>query len=444
MKKIVASVGLFAVGASGVQAASITAPTVEGAKPWSVAVTLRGFYDDNVNTAPNGFKTETFGFEASPSLGLNWSTEQTTMSLNYVYSLRYYDKKPPGNADNYDQNHTFNALLNHNFSERYVLNVTDSFVIGQEPDLLRTGAALSDFQRIPGDNIRNYGQIKFNAQLSRLFGLELGYQNSFFHYANEGASFETNGVTLVSASRAGLLDRLEHYVHIDGRWTVQPETTAVLGYRYGQVDYTGDEVIGQELVFDPTLGFVYHNFHSDIRNQRSHDGYVGVDHVFRPDLTGSVRIGARSTDYYKEPGHPTEIGPSAQASLQYTYLPESYVELGLTHDRNATDLFSVQNGRVTTDAESTAVFGTLNHRIMPHLYGSVTGQFQNSSLSGGTFNNETERYYLVGLNIEYRFNPHLSAHAGYNYDKLDSDVPKFLANRSFDRNRVYIGVTASY
>src|SRR5437667_5590954 len=217
MKKIVASVGLFAVGASGVHAASITAPTVEGAKLWSVGVTLRGFYDDNISTAPNGFKTSTFGFEASPSLGLNWSAEQTTTSLNYVYAFRYYDKKPPGNADNYDQNHTFNALLNHNFSERYLLNVTDSFVIGQEPDLLRAQNTFTDFQRVPGDNIRNYGQIKFNAQLSRLFGLELGYQNSFFHYADD-AQFDSHGN--LGFSRAGLLDRIEHYDHCDARWTV--------------------------------------------------------------------------------------------------------------------------------------------------------------------------------------------------------------------------------
>ena len=72
--------------------------------------------------------------------------------------------------------------------------------------------------------------------------------------------------------------------------------------------------------------------------------------------------------------------------------------------------------------------------------GSITGQFQNSVISGGVFNDVAERYYLVGLNVEYRFNPHLSAHVGYNYDKLDSDI----FNRSFDRNRVYAGVTATY
>jgi len=438
MKKIVASVGLFAVGASGVHAASIMAPTVEGAKPWSIAATLRGFYDDNINTAPNGeFRKSSFGFEVSPSVGLNWTAEQTTMSLNYVYDFRYYDRKPNLNADHYDQTHTINALLNHNFSERYVLNVSDSFVIGQEPDLLRTGVALTDFQRVPGDNIRNYGQIKFNAQLSRLFGLELGYQNSFFKYHDDAPSlFDPVTLQPLYVSRAALLDRLEHYIHIDGRWTVQPETTAVLGYRYGQVDYTGDKIIG----FDENPFFPAPYF-SDARNQRSHYGYVGVDHVFRPDLKASVRVGGVYTEHYNEPGgDATDIGPSAQASLQYTYLPESYLEVGLTHDRNATDLFSANNGNLKTDAESTAVYGTINHRIMPRLYGSVTGQFQNSQISGGALNNETDRYYLVGLNVEYRFNPHLSAHFGYNYDKLDSDV----GGRSFDRNRVYMGVTASY
>ena len=62
-----------------------------------------------------------------------------------------------------------------------------------------------------------------------------------------------------------------------------------------------------------------------------------------------------------------------------------------------------------------------------------------ATLDGGPLDNRDEKYYLVGLNLEYRFNPHFAAHVGYNYDKLESE-----AGRSFDRNRVYIGVTASY
>ena len=77
---------------------------------------------------------------------------------------------------------------------------------------------------------------------------------------------------------------------------------------------------------------------------------------------------------------------------------------------------------------------------MPKLYGNLTAQFQNSRYLGGVYNNESDRFFLVGLNFEYRFNQYLAAHIGYNYDKLNSDIP----NRAFDRNRVYMGVTATY
>jgi hypothetical protein len=433
MKKIVASVGLFAVGASGVQAASPAALTADATKPWSVSATLRGFYDDNVGTAPKGNPTtESFGFEVRPGFNLNWGMEQTTISLGYLYSFRYYDHRPPGNSEKYDQSHIFNALVNHAFSERYVLNVTDSFVIGQEPDLLRATETFNSYQRIPGNNIRNYGTIKFSAQHTPVFGSEIGYDNSFFNYADENPHFDDSGTVFLFPSNAGLLDRIEHYLHIDARWTILPNTVGVLGYRYSEVDYTANELIGEDIV----NGAAYK---SDSRNARAHYGYLGVDHVFRPDLSATVRAGARYNDYYNEPDNRTDVSPSVQASLTYVYAPESSLSLGLTHDMNATDLFSAQGGNLTTDAETTTVYGTLTHRILPHLYGSLTGQFQNSTLNGGTFNNENELYYLVGLNLEYRFNLHLSTHIGYNYDKLDSDV-----GRSFDRNRVYVGVTATY
>ena len=72
-------------------------------------------------------------------------------------------------------------------------------------------------------------------------------------------------------------------------------------------------------------------------------------------------------------------------------------------------------------------------------------QFQNSDYNGGEFDNQSEQYYLLGLDLEYRFTQNFSAHAGYNYDRLESGLKTaFVPDRSFDRNRVYIGVTASY
>jgi hypothetical protein len=123
-------------------------------------------------------------------------------------------------------------------------------------------------------------------------------------------------------------------------------------------------------------------------------------------------------------------------------MPQSYVQAGFSFDRNATDVVGAGlPGTLTLDAESAVFFLTLNHEITPQLFGSLMGQFQNSHYHGGTFNNKDEQYYLIGLDLEYRFNQYFSAHVGYNYDRLESTSG---LDRTFDRNRVYVGVTATY
>src|SRR5438046_717743 len=160
MKKLVASVGLLALGAAGAQAVDVPGQTAGLPKPWSISATLRGFYDDNFNTVQSNSgadRKSVFGFEVSPALAFQWApSPQTHLSLGYLYSFKYYDHTPAGNSDKFDQTHTLNAALEHAFSERYQLVLGDSFVIGQEPDLLRAGNSLATFQRLAGDNIRNY------------------------------------------------------------------------------------------------------------------------------------------------------------------------------------------------------------------------------------------------------------------------------------------------
>jgi len=51
----------------------------------------------------------------------------------------------------------------------------------------------------------------------------------------------------------------------------------------------------------------------------------------------------------------------------------------------------------------------------------------------------------MDLNLSYAFNPNLSAEVGYMFDRLDSDVMYSLTtDRSYSRNRVYIGLRAAY
>src|ERR1700744_3926119 len=133
MKKVIASASLLAIGALGIQ--SVHADMAAGPdKPWTISGTLRGFYDDNYNTEPDGSARKgSFGFEVRPSGNVHWSDGPTTITASYTYSLQYYASRP---GNKIDQSPDFEFGLNHNFGERYSVGVTESFVDSQEPEIL--------------------------------------------------------------------------------------------------------------------------------------------------------------------------------------------------------------------------------------------------------------------------------------------------------------------
>src|SRR6476660_9448653 len=103
MNKIVASVGVAALGVSGLQSARAEDAGAAPGKPWSVSASLRGFYDDNLNTAPSkstlafpSNRQHVWGIEVSPGFDLNFVNDQNTFNAAYRYSLRAYDHNIPG------------------------------------------------------------------------------------------------------------------------------------------------------------------------------------------------------------------------------------------------------------------------------------------------------------------------------------------------------------
>lgn len=434
MKRIAASVGIVALGTSALQAVDTGAlSTMQGTKPWSVSVALRGFYDSNINTTSTD-KVDSFGFAVNPFIGFGAAWDQTSASVSYDLNAQYYDKRPAGQTDNWDFTHTFTAGLSHTFSPRVQMAVRDAFVIGQEPDVLRAGDAYTTLQRIPGNNIRNYGTITANIEATQLLGFEVGYANSYYNYAADGVTL--SGINYIG-SNAGILNRIDNLAHIDSRWNLRPETVGVLGYAYSQNLYTGDEIIGGT-IFQPVM--------SDERNNRGSYAYAGVDQTFSPDLSGSLRAGGRFTDFYNDPN--TQGGswtPYVQASMKYFYRTASSAEVGFTYDRTASDIVgggAGTGGAFVTDSDTAVVYASLTHQITPKIFGTLIGTYQNQSYNGGgpQYDGKVDNYYVFGANLSYRFNPHYSANVGYNYDALISEI----AGRSFNRNRVYLGVTAAY
>jgi hypothetical protein len=436
MKKIFTSLGFAALGASVVQAGAAAGglDTVDHSKAWNLSCGLRGFYDDNYLTAPKGNERGSYGIAVTPSIGWNLAADQTTIGLRYTYGATWYqDRQNQNNSNNaWDQSHSFDALLNHAFSERFSLDLRDSFVVSQEPTLLASPVGGIAFPyRTEGDNVRNYGQATFNGALTRELGFVLGYQNTYYNYKNAGGSFATGN------SLSGLLDRWEQVALINLRWQALPETTLVVGYNYSWVNYTSDEFI-----LGPLPPIYFNPQTSKVRNNHSQYLYAGFDQNFSKDLYLTVRGGVQYIDYYNDPLNSTTTDPYGQVSLTYNYSPLSSLHIGWTLQHNQTDQLqqNLNTGSITVDQLSSVLFGSIDHRFTPKITGRVLGSWQESQFNGGQFDSYRESFFDVGVNLAYHFNNHLSADTGYTYSWLNSQIP----NRDYQRNYVYVGVIAAY
>lgn len=412
--------GLAAAGTASLQAA-YTPDMSDTSKMWTVSASLRSFYDDNYTTVSNGpNKKGSFGIQVSPQFKLDVPLQTTELGMRYIYGLSYYEERDHLGQSPYDQTHQLDLWADHAFNERWHARAQDSFVSAQDPGLLNPTGTAGIPTRVQGNNIVNTAKVSVTTDWTDLFSTVLGYKNSFYDYRNKGG-------TAANPSLAGLLNRDENLVSLDFQWHVMPTTTAFVGYQYGQVVYNGGEPIA--------VGYT-----SSSRDTRSHYGYVGVQHSFLDNLKGTLDVGAQYTEDYNDPKAATQVSPYANASLLYTYASGSYAEIGLTHTRNATDIAAVSGGSLTEDQESTLVYGSVNHKLTSKLVANGTASFQDSAYNGGAFNGKSDDYYTLGLRLAYDFTRNFSAEAGYNFDDYVSNVP----GQAYTRNRVYLGVTATY
>jgi len=417
MKKIIASASMVAVGTAGLQAAYAPGLTrTETTKPWTVSAAARGFYDDNYLTAPSKDKRDSWGFELAPSVGVNLTEAQTFFSADYLFTAKYYDDR---SNDKWDTFHQFDASLAHRFTERYDIEVLETFVYSDEPELVdnNLGAPLRD----DSNAYRNTATVNFNAMLTERLGAAIGYVNNYYNYEQGGPG-----------SRSALLDRIDQVFRVDGRYQVRENTIGVIGTRFGYEDYTSDDLL---------YPGVPNKFQGDYQNNYDFWLYGGADTRFTPKLTGSFRIGAQYTDY--DNANKDNISPFIDNSLTYNYQSDCYARLGVRHFRNATDIAfdpANLNRDPTLDQESTSFYGEVKHKITPKITGGLVTQFQISEFNGGTYNSDKDLYFLMGANLDYQINQFLTAEVAYNLDRLDSD----LSGRSFTRNRVFFGVRAKY
>ena len=412
MKKALSTAGIVAAGALTVQ----TAQAQE--KPWSVSATIRGFYDDNINTTPSGLvpgKQESYGFELRPEASYTYSTGQFEAEVSYLYSMKYYENR----SNSADHRHNFGATASYRFSPRLVIDVSEEFVIGQESEILDPATGFTT--RSTGNNIRNSASIGALYEMTRQLAVDFNYSNYFIDYAQTGLS-----------SRSALLDRMEHRVGADLRWAATETTVGLIGYSFGVRDQTANDLLVPGVT-------------PDARDSRSHYVYLGAEHDFTSQLQASVRAGVQYTEFpnlrsVAAAADDDTVNPYVDANVTYKFAERASAQLGVSHERAQTDLFGLAGGAPTLDSESTRVYSTISYGFTAKITGALNAQLQHNSFNGGASNNSKDVSFLFGANLDYDITEYLTAQAGYAFDRLDSDT----ALRSFTRNRVYLGLKATF
>lgn len=414
MKKI-----LQAAGLASVSAAILSTPTLaEGAGKWyTLTAGIRGFYDDNIYTAPKGSgrKFSSPGVEVTPGIQLTFPLEQTKIGLGYTYGMKYYADRDPNGAHNrdIDQSHNFEGDLSHVFSPRYKISTYERFVVAQEPE--QSVNAISTLGRAEGNNIRNHAGVDFEAQLSHLWSTGLSYQNNYYDYAD--------------TSYATPLNRMEHIPGVRFNYQFTPKTVLGFGYNYEIRDYKPFALVD--------------------RDMKTHRVYASVDHSFTGTIQASVRGGVELSSW-DAAGVKDETSPYADASLTWNYNPGSFVQGGIHHGREATDAY-MGTAVDIVDSEATSFYAALSHAFTPRLRGTLNARYQFGDLkyNGAASNISTDKYLLLGAVVSYKFNQYLSTELAYYYDDARSSggvfIPAFNGHgRDFERNRVYFGVRLTY
>lgn len=423
MKKLIASAGILAVGAGVTPAVNYgDLGTGQTAKRWSTSLALRGFYDDNYATSPSGLKNGSGGFEVNPSISANLPGAQTYLAARLDYSMRYYFDRP---GDSIDNNVSLNLKMDHRFNERQRLRVEDVFAYSNEPEILDQNGARTTPLRSESEAIHNFLPIEFSWQLTRLFGLEFGYQNTFYKYLED----ETDPNTY-----AARLNRWEHQFHIDARWQLQRNTIGLIGYEVGLVDYTSGTTLVPASSTDSAVT-------AEDRNNFAQSIYVGGEHDFTSDLSLALKVGASFNNYYN--ADQNDISPAVDLALNWTYLPGNLIRFGINQGHNSTDVVTGRDaeGEITIDQDTTTVYGLISHRITPKLTGTFQPRYQHSIYTGGTYDGQADDYISLDLKLAYQFTYNWSAELEYIFDYYTSSA---IGSRDFTRNRIYAGVRLTY
>ncbi len=360
-------------------------------------------YDDNVLPG-SATKESSFGISPYISAGLLSITPQTKIDMLVRLGMVYY-LDAPDSMDDLNSSSRASLNITHNVNERVRVESRNFISYELEPNYAYGYASSRQGREhlyAQSDNSVGY---RWSERLGTKTGLLLS-QMQYQDVANQ--------------------DRATWELYNQFRYVLSPKSIATFDYRYGVTTADGNA--------------------SDSTNQFL---LLGVEHRFSPNSIATAKVGAQLRDVdqgddgtspYFEGSVLTQVNEQIRIRANIRYGIESY--------DTVQSFSSAPGGLVEYDEKNTLRFGLSgDYAINPLLsfFGGVdyiTTQFESGRVvsNGAAFATSDENFFTGYVGVSYKIKKGLTGTATYTYSDSDSDI----AGRSYERNRISLGLNAAF
>lgn len=381
--------------------------------PFHVSVTARGGYDDNVNLSSIN-PQDSFFANTALNITYDFGSPRTRLSLNAGSSFTYYfDQGDSNNLDSgarrdYDINAWASFGITHKATPRLTLGASLYATYQTQPDFTN----LSTFNNSFSFTRRNQNFFFTVDKFSAAYAWTPRFSTL--------SSYTFGATDYVDGDVGRFEDRYEHTFGNEFRFLIQPTTTLVAEYRFGFIDFTGN----------------------DFRDSTSHFLLAGIDHSFSPRFNISARGGVEFRDYYRNPNNfldgssSNNTSPYGEATLNYALAQNTSISF--------TNRYSIEVSDVPEflDRQTYRTGLSVRHAFTSRISSGLGAFYQHDDYAGnGISNGFTEDSYEISLSARYAINRNWSIDAGYTHTEVIADSNLF---REYSRNRYYAGATFSF
>lgn len=320
-------------------------------------------------------------------------SDQTFASASYKLNIDHVADRPgaPKNRDLF--NHTLSGRLAHAFSQATNIDISNLYMISENPESLLPGLA-------PFATDQSFKRNEFNLR----FTTSAGQKGTLVaKYRNMMIGYDT-------AALATLLDRDENLLGAEFAFAFLPETKLVGELRYQDIAYDNGGAL---------------------KDKESTFFLAGFDHNPNQNLLLSGRVGGESRD--RASGGDT-TSPYIELTTRWNYADGSFLSGGYTY------LLEEPSDTVSyTDTRVNRFFVNLQHRLTALITAGASLTYEPSQLQGrAPVGDADETIVRSGVNLSWLPNRHWTVTATLDADRVDSDVA------SREQNRTRFGLSARY